>query len=67
MCVRKYFTDDPLWNRDGCVSANNKINVVFVVPWLFQQFPTKQQDDLLARLCQDEGFNKYSAIDILQL
>ena len=63
-----YFTDDPLWDGDGCVSANNNCCAAVGMPWFFRQFPAEQQDDLVARLCQDEGFNNEgSPIDILQL
>lgn len=63
-----YFTDDPLWDGDGCVSANNNCCTAIGMPWFFRQFPVEQQDDLVARLCQDEGFNNEgSPIDILKL
>ena len=63
-----YFTDDPLWDGDGCVSANNNCCTAVGMPWFFRQFPAEQQDDLVARLCQDEGFNNEgSPIDMLQL
>ena len=63
-----YFTDDPLWDGDGCVSANNNCCAAVGMPWFFRQFSVKQQDDLVARLCQDEGFNNEgSPIDMLQL
>ena len=63
-----YFTDDPLWDGDGCVSANNNCCTAVGMPWFFRQFSVKQQDDLVARLCQDEGFNNEgSPIDMLQL
>ena len=63
-----YYTDDPLWDGDDCVSANNNCCTAVGMPWFFRQFPVEQQDDLVARLCQDEGFNNEgSPIDILQL
>ena len=63
-----YFTDDPLWDGDGCVSANNNCCTAVGMPWFFRQFSVEQQNDLVARLCQDEGFNNEgSPIDILQL
>ena len=63
-----YYTDDPLWDGNDCVSANNNCCTQVGMPWFFRQFPVAQQDDLIARLCQDEGFNNEGVtIDILQL
>ena len=63
-----YYTDDPLWDGNDCVSANNNCCAQVGMPWFFRQFPVEQHDDLVARLCQDEGFNNEgSPIDILQL
>ena len=63
-----YFTDDPLWDGDGCVSTNNNCCAAVGMPWFFRQFPAAQTGDLEARLCQDEGFNNEGAtLDMLQL
>ena len=63
-----YYTDDPLWDGNDCVSANNNCCTQVGMPWFFRQFPVEQDDDFVARLCQDEGFNNEGVpIDILQL
>ena len=63
-----YYTIDPLWDGDGCIHDNNNCCAAVGMPWFFRQFPVEQQDDLVARLCQDEGFDhEGTTIDILQL
>ena len=61
-----YFTDDPLWDGNGCVSANNNCCTAVGMPWFFRKFSVEQQDDLVARICQASN-NQGSPIDILQL
>ena len=66
--VDKYYTEDPLWDGDGCVSTNNNCCTTVGMPWFIREFPTEQQDDIEVRLCQNEGFNNEGvAIDLIQL
>ena len=62
------FTNDPLWDGDGCVHVNNNCCADPSMPWFFRQFPTAQNEDIEARLCRDETYgNEATVIDQLQL
>ena len=62
------FTNDPLWDGDGCVHVNNNCYADPSMPWFFRQFPTAQNEDIEARLCRDESYdNEATVIDQLQL
>jgi len=63
----KYYTDDPVWDGQRCVSINNCCAIVGL-PWFFRQFATSQQDDVEVRLCQFSVFTQEGIpIDLLQL
>ena len=63
-----YFTADPLWDGNGCVSTNNNCCTDAGLPWFYRQFPTTQQDDIEVRLCVDEvASNEGITVDQLQL
>lgn len=62
------YTNDPLWDGDGCVHANNNCCADPSMPWFSRQFPTPQNEDIEARLCRDETYsNEATLIDQLQL
>ena len=62
------YTNDPLWDGDGCVDANNNCCADPSMPWFSRQFPVAQNEDIEARLCRDEGYsNEATVIDQLQL
>ena len=62
------YTNDPLWDGDGCVHANNNCCADPSMPWFFRQFAMPQSEDIEARLCRDEGYsNEATVIDQLQL
>lgn len=63
-----FHTNDPLWDGDGCVHKDNNCCTTPGMPWFFRNFPVVQQEDIEARLCQDEDYNnEATAIDQLQL
>ena len=62
------YSDDPLWDGDGFVNANNNCCAHPAMPWFFRNFPVAQQEDIEVRLCQDEdNGNEGVSIDQLQL
>ena len=62
------YTNDPLWDGDGCVHANNNCCTDPSMPWFFRKFPVAQNKDIEARLCRDESYdNEATLIDQLQL
>ena len=62
------YTNDPLWDGDGCVGDNNNCCTNPSMPWFFRQFATSQNEDIEARICRDEKFsNEATLIDQLQL
>ena len=64
----KYYTEDPLWDGEGCVGTNNNCCTSVGMPWFLRQFATVQQEDVEVRLCQKEGYNNEGvAIDLIQL
>ena len=66
--VDRYYTEDPLWDGDGCVSTNNNCCTAIGMPWFIREFPLEQQEDIEVRLCQNEGFNNEGVtIDLIQL
>ena len=63
-----YFTGDPLWDGNGCISANNNCCADVSLPWFYRQFPSAQHEDIEAQLCVDEvASNEGVAVDQLQL
>ena len=62
------YTNDPLWDGDGCVHANNNCCTNPSMPWFFRQFFRPQNENIEARLCRDEDYsNEATLIDQLQL
>ena len=53
--VNHYFTEDPVWDGDGC-SANNNCYTNVDQPWFFRQLVTSRQDYIEARLCTNQDF-----------
>ena len=62
------YTNDPLWDGDGCVHANNNCCTNPSMPWFFRQFSMLQNEKIEARLCRDESYiNEATLIDQLKL
>ena len=62
------YSNDPLWDGDGCVNANNNCCADPSMPWFLRDFPVAQQEDIEVRLCQDEeNGNEGVSVDQLQL
>ena len=62
------YTNDPLWDGDGCVQVNNNCCANPSMPWFFRQFAMPQSEDIEVRLCRDENYaNEATVIDQLQL
>ena len=62
------YSNDPLWDGNGCVHANNNCCAHPSMPWFFRNFPVPQQEDIEVRLCQDEdNGNEGVSVDQLQL
>jgi len=62
------FTDNPLWDGEGCVGANNNCCTSPGMPWFFRKFPFRQQDDIEARICHDQDFaDEALLVDQIQL
>ena len=54
--MSEYFTEDPLWDGNGC-SAGDNCCTNTDQPWFFRQLVMKKSDDIEARLCTSEDFN----------
>lgn len=62
------YTNDALWDGDGCVHPNNNCCADPSMPWFIRQFSVPQNEDIEARLCRDESYgNEATVIDQLQL
>ena len=62
------YTNDPLWDGDGCAHVNDNCCADPSMPWFFRQFTMPQSEDIEARLCRDESYNnEATVIDQLQL
>ena len=62
------YTSDPLWDGSGCVDGNNNCCTNADMPWFFRQFVAKQEDNLEARICTDQGLpDEGVLVDQLQL
>ena len=62
-----FYTNDPLWDGEGCEENNNCCNDA-ALPWFIRQFPTAKQEDVEDRICHDQLFNDEEVvIDQLQL
>ena len=62
------YTNDPLWDGDGCIHANNNCCTNPSMPWFFRQFSMPQNENIEARLCRDESYSSEATlIDQLQL
>ena len=63
-----FFTANPLWDGDGCVSTNNNCCTDVGAPWFFRQFPNAQQGNIEVRLCTNEDAgNEGIGVDSIQL
>ena len=51
--VSNVFTDDPVWDGEGCSNDNNCCSDVNL-PWFHRQLPLTTTEDIEARLCRDE-------------
>ena len=64
----RYYTNDPLWDGERCVSVRNNCCAIVGLPWFSRQFAISQQDDVEVRLCQFSAFTQEAVpIDLLQL
>jgi len=62
----KYYTDDPLWDGEGCVNLNNCCTTPGM-PWFIREFPISQTSNIEARICTEEGYaNEGILIEKLQ-
>jgi len=62
------YTNDPLWDGEGCVGANNNCCTSPGMPWFLRQFPVSLNGDIEARICTNEVYsNEGILIDQLQL
>ena len=62
------YTNDPLWDGEGCISANNNCCTSPGMPWFIRKFPVSQQEDIEVRICRDESYsNEGTVVDQLQL
>ena len=55
--LETYFTNDPLWDGEGCVGPNNNCCTSPGMPWFLREFPINQQEDVEARICTDQEFS----------
>ena len=63
-----YYTNEPLWDGDGCTGANNTCCTNVGLPWFYRQFPIAQEEDIEVRMCYDEPYaNEGAFLDQLQL
>ena len=49
-----YFTDDPVWDGDGCSTDNNCCSDASQ-PWFYRQIPMTANEDIEIRICRDEA------------
>ena len=52
----EYFTDDPVWDGEGCSSDNNCCSDPNL-PWFHRQLPLTASEDIETRICHDESSN----------
>ena len=52
----EYFTDDPVWDGEGCSSDNSCCSDPNL-PWFYRQIPLTTWEDIEARICSDESSN----------
>jgi len=62
------YTNDPLWDGEGCDGSNNNCCTSHGMPWFVRQFPVSQEEDIEVRICTDQNYdNEAVLIDRLQL
>ena len=62
------YTNDPLWDGEGCIDPNNNCCTSPGMPWFIRSFPVSQQADIEVRICRDESYgNEATLVDQLQL
>ena len=59
--IPSYYTNDPLWDGNGCLAGNNCCANTDQ-PWFFRQMVVERQDDIEARMCADQGFGDEGAV-----
>ena len=59
--IPSYYTNDPLWDGNGCLAGNNCCANTDQ-PWFFRQMVVERQDDIEARMCADQGFKDEGAV-----
>ena len=57
----QYYTEDPLWDGEGCLSDNNCCTNTDQ-PWFFRQLAMKRQDDIEVRLCTNQAFSNEAVL-----
>ena len=63
----EFYTNDPLWDGDGCLINNNCCTSIGQ-PWFFRQLATNRQEDIEARICTNTGFaDEDILVDQIQL
>ena len=50
----EYYTDDPVWDGEGC-STDNNCCADPSLPWFYRQIPMAVNDDIETRICRDES------------
>ena len=62
-----YYTSDPLWDGDGCTSANGCCSQIGM-PWFYKKLPQQVASDLEVRICKDGvNSNENVAIEKVEL
>ena len=59
--LNTYYTNDPLWDGNGCLAGNNCCTNIDQ-PWFFRQMVMKRQDYIEVRMCSDQGFPDEGAV-----
>ena len=63
----KLYTDDPLWDGEGC-GPENSCCYAPGMPWFFRQFPVAVNGDIEVRICHDQILDDEGvAVEQLQL
>ena len=65
--VSRWYTDDPLWDRNGCPTGNTCCDPPNL-PWFHRTLSTSSTADIEVRWCQDEAEdNENVGVELLEL
>jgi len=63
-----YFTNNPLWDGEGCDHPQNNCCADVGMPWFKRVFATAQKEDVEVRICHNEPFTEEeSLVEAIQL